>query len=83
MEKLAAVSPFRTRPTNSHCSVGAKAMNRKSTARPKLEISRIGRRPNRSDIIPRIGPTMNCIAPQVVPKTTFQSEAAAVSPPAS
>src|SRR6185437_9271118 len=47
------------------------------------EIKRIGRRPTRSDSIPRIGPTKNCISPQVVAKTTFQSEAAAVSPPAS
>ena len=31
--------------------------------------------------MPRIGPTTNCISPQVVAKSTFHSDAAAVSPP--
>ena len=56
MEKLAAVTPFSTRPSSSQARVGAKAMTRKSTARPKIEISITGRRPNRSDSMPSTGP---------------------------
>jgi hypothetical protein len=56
-------------------------MNRKSIASPPRETSRMGRRPNRSDSMPRIGPQKSCIRPQTVAKTTFHSEAAAVSPP--
>ena len=35
---------------------------------------------SRSDSMPRIGPKMNCISPQVVANSTFHSEALAVSP---
>src|SRR3990167_7151674 len=73
--------PLKIRPTNSHQRFGAKAMNRKSTPRPKIEVRITGRRPKRSDIRPRIGEQMNCITPQVVANSTFQSAAVAVSPP--
>ena len=81
MEKLAAVSPFSTRPMNSQARLGAKAMNMKSTARPNSEISSTGRRPIRSLSIPRTGPQNSCMMPQTHPKTTFHRAASAVSPP--
>ena len=78
MEKLAAVAPFSTRPSSSQARVGAKAMTRKSSARPKIEISITGRRPKRSESMPSTGPEKNCIAPQVTPKMNCQSAAEAV-----
>jgi hypothetical protein len=73
--------PLNTRPTNSHHRVGAKAMNRKSTPRPKIEVRITGRRPQRSDIRPRIGEQKNCITPQVVANSTTHRAVEAVSPP--
>ena len=72
------MAPLTTRPSSSHTSVGANAMTRKSSDRPRIEISNTGRRPKRSDNMPRTGPEKNCIAPQVTPNTNCQSAAEAV-----
>ncbi len=54
-------------------------MNRKSTARPKIEINITGRRPKRSESWPRIGPQRNCIPPHVAAKIALQVAACAVA----
>ncbi len=81
MENTPDVAPLISRPTNSQARLGANAMNRKSNPNPPKDSNSTGRRPNRSDSKPSTGPAKKLISPPNTANETFQSAAAAVSPP--
>src|SRR5690606_36258560 len=73
--------PEMIRPTSSHGSVLARAMNTKSRPSPRQESRITGRRPKRSDSAPWIGEVTNWMPANTVPNTPTQYAALAVSPP--
>ena len=77
---LAAAMPASTRPNSNPGTVAAVAMMICDSARPTQDTTRTGRRPNRSEAAPWIGPNTNCISENAVAKVPIARAAAAPLP---